>query len=126
MAGMLRLASGRTILGLAVLGLAACAAPRTPDAGAGAAAAGAATTGTTAVQQGRQVFMTQCHGCHTLGAAGTPIAPDLSHIGGRLTPEDLERRIRDPRTHRATAHMPRLALTEGEIRALVAFLSELR
>jgi ubiquinol-cytochrome c reductase cytochrome c subunit len=120
MAGMLRLSPSRVCVGLAALALAACAAPPPPDAGAGAG------TSAGAVQQGRQVFMTQCHGCHTLGAAGTPIAPDLSHIGSRLTPEELERRLRDPRTHRATAHMPRLALSEPEIRALVAFLSDLR
>jgi mono/diheme cytochrome c family protein len=95
---------------LASLPLAACAAAGTPE----------------PVPPGRQVFLTECYGCHTLGAAGTPIAPDLSRIGARLSPQDLERRIRDPRTHQATAHMPKLDLSEAEVKALVAYLSSLR
>jgi mono/diheme cytochrome c family protein len=91
-----------------------------------ACATAAAQPAAPPVPEGRQVFLTQCYGCHTLGAAGTPIAPDLSRIGARLSRDELERRIRDPRTHRDTAHMPRLELSESEIRALVAYLSELR
>ncbi len=77
-------------------------------------------------QRGRQVFMTECYGCHTLGGAGTPIALDLSHVGARLSREALETRIRDPRTHRTAPHMPRLQLGEADVRALGAYLSELR
>lgn len=75
---------------------------------------------------GRQVFFTQCYGCHTLGAAGTPIAPDLSHIGARLSRDEIERRLRDPRTHKQAARMPKLDLSEAEIGALATYLSELR
>lgn len=75
---------------------------------------------------GRQVFFTQCHGCHTLGVAGTPIAPDLSRIGARLSRDEIERRLRDPRTHKPTARMPQLDLSEAEIGALATYLSELR
>jgi mono/diheme cytochrome c family protein len=75
---------------------------------------------------GRQIFFTQCHGCHTLGIAGTPIAPDLSKIGARLTREQIERRLRDPRTHEPSARMPKLDLRDEEIRALAQYLSGLR
>jgi putative heme-binding domain-containing protein len=98
--------------GIALVALAACAAGR------GQEAEGA--------QRGREVFMTECYGCHTLGGAGTPIAPDLSRIGARLSREALETRIRDPRTHQAAAHMPRLHLRDADVRALGAYLSELR
>jgi ubiquinol-cytochrome c reductase cytochrome c subunit len=101
---------------LAMLALAACAgAPPPPRAQAAAPA-----------ERGRELFLAECAGCHTLGAAGTPIAPDLSRVGWRLTAEEIERRLRDPRTHRPSARMPRIELGEAEIRALTAYLSELR
>jgi nitric oxide reductase subunit C len=78
------------------------------------------------VSAGREIFLTQCYGCHTLGAAGTPIAPDLSRVGARLSREEIERRLRDPRTHQPTARMPKLDLSEAQIHALGTYLSELR
>jgi mono/diheme cytochrome c family protein len=102
-------AAGLTVLAVLV---AACASGDRQDAGEAA--------------DGRQVFLTQCYGCHTLGAAGTPIAPDLSRIGARLDRAEIERRLRDPRTHKPTARMPQLGLSEAEIRALATYLSELR
>lgn len=106
--------SGLRAAGLALLALltAACASQDRRSAGDAA--------------DGRQVFLTQCYGCHTLGAVGTPIAPDLSRIGARLSREELERRVRDPRTHKDAARMPRLDLSEAEIQALASYLSELR
>jgi mono/diheme cytochrome c family protein len=75
---------------------------------------------------GRAVFFAQgCYGCHRLGAAGTPIAYDLSHIGRKYTEQELVQWLRDPASQKPTAHMPRLALTEEEIRALAAYLASL-
>jgi mono/diheme cytochrome c family protein len=90
-----------------------------------ACGAGRSRTATDA-SAGREIFFIHCYGCHTLGAAGTPIAPDLSRIGARLGRDELERRLRDPRTHQPSARMPRLDLSADEIRALAAYLSELR
>ena len=78
------------------------------------------------VPAGRKLFFTHCYGCHTLGGAGTPIAPDLSRVGARLSRGEIERRLRDPRTHQATARMPKLELSEAEVQALASYLSELR
>jgi mono/diheme cytochrome c family protein len=78
------------------------------------------------VGSGREIFFTQCYGCHTLGGAGTPIAPDLSRVGNRLSREEIERRLRDPRTHKPDARMPKLDLSEAEVQALATYLSELR
>jgi len=79
------------------------------------------------VLRGNALFFEQgCHGCHTLGAAGTRIAPDLTHIGSRLSEADLALRLRDPRLHREVARMPKIDLSPDEIRALVAYLSALR
>ena len=78
-------------------------------------------------ETGRQVFFTQgCYGCHRLGAAGTPIAHDLSHIGRKYTASELVNWLRDPARQKPSAHMPRLALTEEEIQALAAYLASLR
>ena len=77
--------------------------------------------------QGRQVFFSQgCYGCHRIGPAGTPIANDLSHIGKKYTESELARWLRDPASQKPSAHMPRLALEEDEIRALSAYLATLR
>jgi cytochrome c oxidase subunit II len=78
-------------------------------------------------EEGRRLFFSQgCYGCHRVGIAGTPIANDLSHVGRKYTESELARWLRDPATQKPSAHMPRLALTEDEIRALAAYLAALR
>jgi cytochrome c oxidase subunit 2 len=78
-------------------------------------------------QPGRMVFFSQgCYGCHRIGVAGTPIAYDLSHVGRRYNEEQLARWLRDPNAVKPGAHMPRLSLSEDEIRALARYLSSLR
>lgn len=77
--------------------------------------------------QGRRLYTEHgCYGCHTTGAAGTPIAPDLSRVGVRYSEAELVRLLRDPAVHKPGAHMPKLALTEAETRALAAYLATLR
>jgi mono/diheme cytochrome c family protein len=79
------------------------------------------------VAQGQRLYTEHgCYGCHTTGAAGTPIAPDLSRVGRRYSEADLTRLLRDPAIHKPGAHMPTLALTEAETRALAAYLATLR
>jgi mono/diheme cytochrome c family protein len=79
------------------------------------------------VGQGRGLFRDQgCYGCHTVGAMGTPSAPDLSHIGTKHDRSYLARWLRDPSEQRPRAHMPKLQLTESEVQALSAYLGSLR
>ena len=48
------------------------------------------------VEEGRRAFMRNgCHGCHTVGAMGTPVATDLTHVGAKYRPEYLRRWLRD-------------------------------
>src|SRR5262245_28413692 len=76
---------------------------------------------------GEAVFRDQgCFGCHTIGAVGTPIAPDLSHIGAKRDRAYLTRWLRDPSTQRPTAHMPKIELSDSEVQALAASLGSLR
>jgi mono/diheme cytochrome c family protein len=79
------------------------------------------------VAEGRRLYTEHgCYGCHTTGAAGTPIAPDLSHAGSRYSEAELARLLRNPAIHKPGAHMPKLGLTEAETRALAAYLATLR
>lgn len=76
------------------------------------------------LEEGQRAFMRNgCYGCHTIGAMGTPIARDLSHVGARYRPDYLEKWLRDPSAVKQGAHMPKLELTEPDIRALAAFLA---
>lgn len=78
------------------------------------------------VEQGGKFFVDSgCYGCHTVGKLGTPIGPDLSRIGRKYTTDHIERWLRDPLLQRPTAHMPRLELTEDQVRSLAAYLSSL-
>jgi mono/diheme cytochrome c family protein len=79
------------------------------------------------IEQGKKLFVDQgCYGCHTVGKMGTLIAPDLSEIGSKYPPSYLLEWLRDPATQKPKAHMPKIELTEEEIRALVAYLASLR
>jgi cbb3-type cytochrome oxidase cytochrome c subunit len=77
--------------------------------------------------EGKRLFTDRgCYGCHTMGASGTPIAPDLSRVGSKHTEAYLISWLLDPKEQKPGAHMPMLELTSGEVRALAAYLSSLR
>jgi cbb3-type cytochrome oxidase cytochrome c subunit len=57
---------------------------------------------------------------------GTPIGPDLSHVGTKYSHAYLQRWLRDPAEQRPSAHMPALELSEAQVAALAAYLSSLR
>jgi mono/diheme cytochrome c family protein len=79
------------------------------------------------VGQGRAVFRDQgCYGCHTAEGMGTAIGPDLSRIGAKRSETYLARWLRDPSAQRPSAHMPKLELSEGEVRALASYLGSLK
>jgi len=79
------------------------------------------------VVRGEQLFTAQgCYGCHVVGRYGTPIGPDLSHVGGKYSEEYLRRWLTDPKQQRPAAHMPRLELKRSEVRALAAWLATLQ
>ncbi len=83
--------------------------------------------GTGPVERGRHLFTEHgCHGCHTVGKMGTPIATDLSRIGSRYGQPELEAWLRDPSMQRPTAHMPRIKLSAAEVKSLAAYLASLR
>lgn len=86
-----------------------------------------AQNGSALVAKGRVLFQEQgCYGCHTVGATGTAIAPDLSRIGAKRDEASLTRWLRNPSEQRPSAHMPKIQLTEVEAQALAAYLGSLR
>jgi mono/diheme cytochrome c family protein len=79
------------------------------------------------VARGQAAFKSNgCYGCHVIGAFGTPIGPDLTHVGRKYAPDYLARWLRDPAMQRPSAHMPALELTEADVRALATYLGTLR
>ena len=77
--------------------------------------------------RGLATFMKNgCHSCHAIGNVGSPMAPNLSHIGRKHSPDYLRQWLRDPQSLRPSAHMPALELTQGDIEILAVYLSTLR
>ncbi|HEY7650875.1 MAG TPA: cytochrome c [Methylomirabilota bacterium] len=77
--------------------------------------------------EGERLFRVQgCYGCHIVGKFGTPIGPNLSHVGGKYSKAYLTRWLKDPESQRPNAHMPKLELDPVEVEALAAFLSSLQ
>ena len=79
------------------------------------------------IARGQKLFTDQgCYGCHTVGKTGTPMASDLSRVGFKYQEAYLLQWLRDPATQKPTAHMPKIAMTDAEARALAAYLASLR
>ncbi len=79
------------------------------------------------VDRGREVFTARgCPSCHTMGAAGTPIAEDLSHVGRKYDQAYLRRWLRNPAAQKPKAHMPKLDVPPADVDALAAYLASLR
>jgi len=92
---------------------------------------------TTPVEAGAQLFATNlCVTCHALDGVATQRAgPDLTHFASRTTlaggmlentPAHVAAWLRDPQAEKPGAQMPDLALTDGEIDNLVAYLESLK
>lgn len=96
------------------------------------------TTSSTAMhrQQGYQLFMKQCAGCHTIRGtdAQGEHAPDLTHLNSRRriaaglltnTPDHLMEWIVNAQKLKPGSRMPSFPLSEEEASALASFLSAL-
>jgi cytochrome c oxidase subunit 2 len=89
------------------------------------------------VAEGAAIYArSTCVGCHAIrGVSAGLIGPDLTHMGSRKTlaagilPNTLENMtawIRDPAAIKPGVKMPSLGLSEGEARAVAAYLLSLK
>jgi len=68
----------------------------------------------------------QCQSCHTIGATGGYVGPNLNNAGSWLTPAWIEAWLRNPQALQPDTIEPRRNFTEEEIHALTAYLLTLR
>ena len=83
-------------------------------------------TNQTAAAHGKAVFQAKgCASCHAhvaVGSTSLEVGPPLTNY--RADPTYLQRWLRDPQAVKPTTTMPNLNLSDDEITALIAFLSE--
>jgi mono/diheme cytochrome c family protein len=77
---------------------------------------------------GKQLYEEKyaCQSCHTIGATGGYVGPNLNNAGNWLTPGWIEAWLRNPQALVPDTIEPRRAFTEDEIQALTAYLLTLR
>jgi len=82
---------------------------------------------------GSGLFVDKCGSCHTIRGTGATsrVGPDLTHVGSRTslaavaipnTPARLREWLRDPQRVKPGNQMPRVELTDAQIRRLVTYL----
>ncbi len=82
---------------------------------------------------GSGLFVDKCGSCHTIRGteATSRVGPDLTHVGSRTslaavaipnTPARLREWLRDPQRVKPGNQMPRVELTDAQIRRLVTYL----
>ena len=80
------------------------------------------------VSPGAAVFQSKgCMNCHALGGTGGTFGPALDTIGRKLSAEQIERKIRDPKSVDPKSMMPAQAgLSDRELEEVSKFLSNLK
>ena len=77
---------------------------------------------------GKQLYEVkyQCQACHTIGASGGYVGPNLNNAGNWMTPAWIEAWLRNPQDLVPGTIEPHRAFTEDEIKALTAYLLTLK
>jgi nitric oxide reductase subunit C len=80
------------------------------------------------VSPGAAVFQTRgCMNCHALNGVGGTFGPPLDTVGSRLTAEQIEHYIRDPKSANPAARMPpQTGLSDRERDEVATFLGNLK
>ena len=78
------------------------------------------------VAQGKTIFESHaCHACHGEGGVGTAIAPRLVGIGMKFSPQQLEEMLKNLTPAMKAGGMPPVAVTDDQMKALIAYLDSL-
>lgn len=80
------------------------------------------------VTRGRQLFFEKnCYGCHRIeGLSNGTLGPDLTEAGKKFKVDYLWESVVEPRANIATSFMPKFALSDDDVKALVIFLKSRR
>ncbi|RMF91397.1 MAG: hypothetical protein D6736_05295, partial [Nitrospinota bacterium] len=77
-------------------------------------------------ENGKAIFESiGCLGCHAINGKGGTFGPDLGQVGSKVNAQWLFNWIKDPRRYDSHTKMPRLPLTDAQIRDVVAYLTSL-
>ncbi len=68
----------------------------------------------------------QCQSCHTIGASGGYVGPNLTNAGNWLNPTWIEAWLKNPQALIPEAMEPRRSFTDQEVEALTAYLLTLK
>ena len=78
------------------------------------------------IVQGKQLFQSfHCEYCHMLNGHGGTVGPVLDNVGMRRNRDWLAAHFRDPKKVTPGTKMPNFKLMDGEVEALVAYMSSL-
>ncbi len=78
------------------------------------------------IGEGKRLFQEfHCEYCHRLEGHGGTVGPALDNVGMRRNREWLADHFRDPKKVTAGSKMPNFRLLDGEVEALVAYMSSL-
>jgi mono/diheme cytochrome c family protein len=74
-------------------------------------------------ERGGEIFRrSRCVTCHSVNGRGGTLAPELAHVGAKVTRDWLYSWIRDPRRLQPKTLMPRFRFADDEVRDLAAYL----
>ena len=75
-------------------------------------------------ERGGELFRrSRCVTCHSVNGQGGTLAPELGHVGAKVTREWLYSWIRDPHRLQPDTLMPRYRFGDDEVRDLAAYIS---
>jgi cbb3-type cytochrome oxidase cytochrome c subunit len=81
-------------------------------------------------RKGRELFLGKgCNGCHKVDGVGGVNGPDLSRVGKRLRPEQIARKIINPRADMPNSIMAsakQLNMTNQDVIDVAGYLSTLK
>jgi ubiquinol-cytochrome c reductase cytochrome b subunit len=78
------------------------------------------------VMEGKRLYtQLNCEYCHTLHGHGGSVGPDLDGVGVRRNQDWLANHFRNPQKMTPGTKMPNFGLLDGEVEALVAYMSTL-